>query len=116
MVEKLTLCVAKGGLLLAQKAADPVLQQLDPPRRTAVIMALLALILTGLFLVTFVMLGAHWVRGLARHKPRQRAANAAEQAERNQRLRESLRSVLPECKTGDTVELGQGPAETKLDL
>jgi len=116
MVEKIALCAAKGHLLLAELSKESVFSQLSPPKRAALVMTLLGLVLVGLFLVTFAMLGAHWVRRLARHKPQQHATNAADQAERNQRLRESLRSVLSEGKTGDTVELGRTPGETKLDL
>ena len=38
-------------LFAAEKATDPVLEKLDPPRRAAVIMALLGLTLVGLFLI-----------------------------------------------------------------
>ncbi|MCI0333995.1 MAG: hypothetical protein L0228_12325 [Planctomycetes bacterium] len=102
-------------LLLAKQSADPVLEQLDPPRRAAVIMALLALVLTGLLLVTCVMLGAHWVRRLARHKPGAKDANVADTATENQRLRASLQSVLPEATTDDTVQLGKSPKDTKVN-
>jgi Tfp pilus assembly protein PilX len=105
-----------GILLLGQQAADPVLEQLDPPRRAAVVMALLALVLTGLLLVTIAMLGGHWVRRLARSKPgRWRAANEAEAARKNRELRESLRSVLPETPTDDTIHLHRGAQDTKAD-
>ena len=40
--------------LLAKQPVDPVLEQLDPPRRAAVIMALLALVLTGLVTVGWI--------------------------------------------------------------
>ncbi len=57
-------------LLLAVEQTDgPVLERLDPPLRAAVVMALLALTLTGLFLVTFAMIGGRWVRRLARQRP-----------------------------------------------
>jgi hypothetical protein len=101
--------------LLAQQK-DPVLEQLDPPRRAAVIIALLALVLTGLFLVVAVMVGAHWVRRLARHKPGNRSSNIRETAVQNERLRDALASVLPEAKTSDTMQLGKSPGETKVDL
>ncbi len=103
-------------LLHAKQPADPVLEQLDPPRRAAVIMALLALVLTGLLLVTCVMLGAHWVRRLARHKPGALGTNGADAPAQNQRSRASLQSVLPEAKTDDTVQLGRSPKDTEVDL
>jgi hypothetical protein len=102
-------------LLIAQQSAEPVLERLDPPRRAAVVMALLALVLTGLLLVTFAMLGGHWVRRLARHKPGAlRANSAAEAARQNRQLRESLRSVLPQTPTEDTIHI-ESTKETKVD-
>src|SRR5438128_2371237 len=87
-----------GRLLLAnQQLAEPVLERLDPPRRAAVIMALLGLALIGLFLIIVVMVGGHWVRRMARHRPGQRRAglNPASVG----RLQESLQAILPETKT-----------------
>jgi hypothetical protein len=115
MVTKFVLSAATWMMLLAQQK-DPVLEQLDPPRRAAVIMALLALVLTGLFLVVGVMLGAHWVRRLARHKPSHRRSSLNDAALQNEHLRDALASVLPEVKTNDTVQLGNSPGETKVDL
>jgi hypothetical protein len=114
MVTRFVVTAMEWSVLLAQQK-DPVIERLDPPRRAAVIMALLALVLTGLFLVMFVMVGAHWVRRLARHKPRNGDDSAAEAAAANERLRDSLRSVLPEVKTEDTINLGKAPRDTKLD-
>jgi hypothetical protein len=103
-------------VLMAQEPVEPVLERLDPPRRAAVIMALLALVLTGLLLVAFIMLGAKWVRRLARHKPGAGGPSALDVAMENQRLRESLQSVLPEVRTDDTVHFGRSSKETKTDL
>jgi hypothetical protein len=94
---------------------DPLLRQLEPQQRVAVVMALLALVITGLFLVTCVMLGAHWVRRLARHKPGVTRSHAVEAAAQNQQLRTALKSVLPEVKTDETVQLGRMPNDTKVD-
>src|SRR3954466_712411 len=101
-------------LLAAEDASEPVLERLDPPRRAAVVMALLALTLIGLFLVVFIMVGGHWVRRLARQRPRKalRAGNDATSADAQ--LRQSLESVLPEAKTDDTVQLGRAPSDTKI--
>ena len=93
-------------LLLAQQAAEPVLERLDPPRRAAVIMALLGLVLTGLLLVTIAMVGGHWVRRLARHRPggeRLPNSSQAEAARKNRQLRESLSAILPDVPSGDSV-------------
>lgn len=53
--------------LLAQ--AQPMLRKLDPVTRAQVFMALLGLILLGLLLILVVMVGGHYVRRLARHRP-----------------------------------------------
>jgi hypothetical protein len=113
---RLVLGVAAVHYWLAQQK-DPVLEQLDPPRRAAVVMALLALVLTGLFLVLTVMLGAHWVRRLARHRPGTHKTNNSTSVSiaQNERLRDALKSVLPEVKTNDTLHLGSAPGETKVD-
>ncbi len=102
-------------LLLAQQSAEPVLEQLDPPRRAAVIMALLALVLTGMLLVAIAMLGANWARRLARHRPGQRQSTVDAEAARNRRLRESLHPVLPDEKSEDTIHMGGSTKETKAD-
>jgi hypothetical protein len=102
--------------VMAASATAPVLERLDPPRRAAVVMALLGLVLTGLVLVTCVMLGAHWVRRLARHKPNELlpSPEAKATAERD-RLRKSLEPMLPDAKTGDTVQIDVSTKETKVD-
>jgi hypothetical protein len=102
--------------LNAAEAAAPVLEQLDPPRRAAVVMALLGLVLTGLVLITCVMLGAHWVRRLARHKPQdQLPLHDAKRAEASARLHSSLEPILPDLKTNETVQFDAGAKETKVD-
>jgi hypothetical protein len=103
-------------VLLAKQSTEPVLEQLDPPRRAAVLMALLGLVLTGMALVACAMIGAHWVRRMAQHRPAALRAKAAEAATQNRRLRDALASVLPEAKTDDTIQLGRAPTDTKLDL
>jgi hypothetical protein len=102
--------------LLAQQPAQPVLQRLDPPQRAAVIMAILALVLTGLMLVAAVMLGAHWVRRLARQGPRAgKRTNGSSVTKENQRLRESLQIAAPEAGTGSTVQIDRAATETKIE-
>lgn len=57
--------------LLAQTTDEQLpLQQLDPEKRVAVLMAILGLVLLGGFLVVAIMLGGRWVR---RHKLYERA-------------------------------------------
>jgi hypothetical protein len=115
MVTNLSAAVTMVSILLADQQKEPVLERLDPPRRVAVIMALLGLVLTGLVLVTCAMIGARWVRRMARHRPGRERARTAAMAAENQRLREALESVLPEAKTDDTMHLGRSAGETKLD-
>jgi hypothetical protein len=105
-------------LLIAQKAVEPVLERIDPPRRAAIIMALLALTLIGLFLIIFTMVGGHWVRRLARHRPGRpgRPGRLARDASREDaQLRESLQSILPDAKTDDTVQFGKSSPDTKIE-
>ena len=100
-------------LFAAARSAEPVLEQLDGPRRAAVIMALLALTLVGLFLIVFVMVGGHWVRRLARHRPGQQRRGQGAVAEG--RLREALQHILPDMKSSDTVLLDSSSKETKVE-
>jgi hypothetical protein len=104
-------------IILASNAATaPVLEQLDPPRRAAVVMALLALVLTGLVLVMCVLLGGHWVRRLARHKPGAPFSNTRTTSEpENRRLRKSLNSLLPTENSGETLHLDSSTKETRAD-
>ena len=56
------------------------------------------------------MLGGHWVRRLARHKPGERRSSTARTpSHKNRRLRESLQSILPEAKTDDTIQIDGHP-------
>jgi hypothetical protein len=100
-------------LLGAQQGGDAVFERLDPPRRAAVVMALLGLTLVGLFLITFVMVGGHWVRRLARHRPGRRRIGNKPAADG--RLRETLQGILPEMKSGDTVLLDTSSKDTKAE-
>ena len=99
-------------LLAVEKAGEAVLEQLDAKQRFFVIMTLLVIVLTGLFLVIFVMVGGHWVRRIARHGPRKTFAVNGKPID--DQLRQSLESVLPEAKTDDTVQLGHAPSDTKV--
>lgn len=102
-------------MLGAQKAVEPVLERLDPPQRAAVVMALLALTLIGLFLITFAMVGGHWVRRLARHRPGSGGKRRREWAGENGRLRETLQPIVPEAKSDDTIQLGTSSKDTKVE-
>jgi len=99
-------------LVAGEPAADHLIEQLDPPRRAAVLMALLAFVLLGLVLVVCVMIGARWVRHLARHR---RGPTEHRSISENRRLRAALDSVLPEAKTDETTIMDPSIAETKID-
>ncbi len=100
-------------MLVAERSADPVLERLDPPRRAAVIMALLGITLIGLFLITFVMIGGHWVRRLARHRPgRWRIVN---DPVTDRQFSEVLPTILPEINTGETILLDTHSKDTKVE-
>jgi hypothetical protein len=116
MVMHLANAVGQFSQLLAAQTSKPVLEQLDPPRRAAVLMALLGLVLLGMLLVVCVMIGGHWVRRMARHRPGAAPHRAARSAEEDRRLRAALASVLPDVKTDDTLHLGKGAGDTKMDL
>jgi hypothetical protein len=100
-------------LFAAEHNTVPVLEQLDGPRRAAVIMALLGLTLVGLFLIVFVMVGGHWVRKLARQRPGQQRRGQGKVAE--VRLQEALQNILPNMKSSDTVLLDASSKETKVE-
>ncbi len=46
------------------------LEKLPPPTRAIILMALLGILLLGLFLVVFILLGGNWVRKLGKHRRR----------------------------------------------
>jgi hypothetical protein len=92
-----------------QESAEPLIERLDPPHRAAVLMAILALVLTGIAMVACVMIGARWVRRLARHElGRTKRTTHIE----NQRLRDALRPILPEGRTDETTVAQRGSDET----
>ncbi len=99
-------------VLLAEEAAQPLIERLDPPRRTAVIMALLGIVLVGVFLVAVVMIGAHWVRRLSRHDSRRARSQRLRES---RRLRKSLRGFLPKTSTSETISIDGATDETRVD-
>jgi hypothetical protein len=99
--------------LFAAPSIDPVLERLDPPRRAAVVMALLGLTLVGLFLITTILVGGHWVRRLARHRPA--GSRRSERPPRISELQESLDATLPDMKKGDTMLIDRLSKDTKVD-
>jgi hypothetical protein len=100
------------GPLADQKLAEPLLERLDPPRRAAVVMALLAISILGLFLVAFVMLGGHWARRLAsrRHGPSHQNKNVE-----NERLRSALEPILPVDNSSETIIVNKRSDDTVIN-
>jgi hypothetical protein len=115
MVTSIKFALLSWPILLAEvKAIEPVLERLDPPRRAAVVMALLALTLIGLFLIVFAMVGGHWVRRLARHRPGAEEKRRRESVQKNEQLREALKPIVPEAKSDDTIEFRTSSKDTKV--
>jgi hypothetical protein len=109
------LMIHRASYLLAAEATRPVLERLDPPRRAAVVMALLALVLTGLLLVACAMLGGHWVRRMARHRPGNLRTGVTISRSSNERVREALHEFLPAFQSADTIHIDPSTKETKAD-
>jgi len=82
-------------------AAEPLIERLDPPRRAAVLMAILGLVILGITLVACVMIGGRWVRRMARDK---RGPTTLTGHVENQRVRAALRTVLPAGEAGQAGE------------
>lgn len=112
VIDAANVVISRALMLAVQQSNDPVLERLDPPRRAAVVMALLGLTLIGLFLIIFAMVGGHWVRRLARHRPGRRAARAM--PSENQ-LREALATIAPDAKSSDTMLFDTPSKDTKVD-
>jgi hypothetical protein len=102
-----------------RQVAEPPLERLPPTERATVLMALLGLVLVGLFLVACVMIGAHWVRRLARHRPgRERPmGDPAARASRPPPADSlELPGMLPAAgDAGATILIDSPSAETKVD-
>ena len=99
-------------LLAVEESAKLPIERLDPPRRAAVLMAILGLVLVGLTLVACVMIGGRWVRHLARHElGRTKLTTNIE----NQRLRAALEPILPTGEAGETTVAQRTSDETVAD-
>lgn len=98
-------------------AAEPLLERLDPPRRAAVLMAILGLVLLGLLIVACVMIAGRWTRRVARqrHGPTRNTGHVE-----NRRLRKSLATILPDEEgepsgAGETAIVRRRSDETVAD-
>jgi hypothetical protein len=100
--------------LAVEETVDIPLERLDPPRRAAVMMAILGLVLTGVALVACVMIGGRWVRRMARdtHGPTTNTMHIE-----NKRLRAALEPILPTTSTppGETTVSNRKSNETVAD-
>jgi hypothetical protein len=104
------------GLLAAAQTAQPVLERLDPQRRTAVIMAIIWMVVTCVLLVVCTMLGARWVRRIARQRPRPpRLDDAALSSTENRNLRAALDGLLPNVDPNDTIHTDRKTGDTRID-
>ncbi len=99
-------------LLAVEESGERLIERLDPPRRAAVLMAILGLVLVGLTLVACVMIGGRWARRLARHElgPTKLTNNIE-----NQRLRAALEPILPTGEAGETTVAQPTNDETVAD-
>jgi hypothetical protein len=111
-------CIDAGYLLIAMVQADQPskapLERLDPPTRAAVIMTIFALVLLGLTLVAGIMIGARWVRRMARHRPRGSSPTAHAKSI-SQSLATLATDAVPDAKTDATVQIDASTKETKVD-
>ena len=55
-------------IALAAPLAQQGARKLPPPQQAMVLMALLGILLVGMFLIVAVLLGGHWVRRLGKHQ------------------------------------------------
>lgn len=99
-------------LFAVEEPAKPAFELLDPPRRAAVLMAILGLVLLGIVLVACVMIGGRWVRRLARHE---HGPTKLKSHIENQRLRETLAPILPAGDTGETAVAERTGDDTVVD-
>lgn len=112
MVMARQLALLTAGAAPAEPPANPLIEQLDPPRRAMVLMALLGIVLVGVFLVAAVILGARWARRLARQSrgPTRSTGDIA-----NRRLREVINKNAPDGRTDETTIVNPSSDDTIAD-
>jgi hypothetical protein len=101
-------------LVQAEQPNKAPIERLDPPTRAAVIMTIFGLVLVGLTLVVGIMIGAHWVRRMARQRPRGLHPTTSAKPV-GQRPLPSPADSLPDARTDATLKIDAGTKETKLD-
>lgn len=80
--------------LLAQEATVSPIEELDPPVKAALLMALLGIILLGFFMVLVIMLGARWVRRLGTNDLKTRQPLTAPKKEASRKSSNNDRRAL----------------------
>jgi hypothetical protein len=111
-----SLCESPLGLLFAAQRAEPVLERLDPPQRLYVIMAIIFIVVIGLLLVTCTMLGARWVRGIARQQPRTTRLGPDTAADStNADSRPPLDAAGLQRNPNETIQIDRKKSDTKVD-
>ena len=99
-------------LVAVEESAEPLLERLDPPKRAAMLMAMLALVLVGLALVTCIMIGGRWVRRIARQRHGQTTHTSHVE---NLRVRSALEPILPSAGTDETTIIKHQSDDTVAD-
>jgi hypothetical protein len=103
-------------LLLAAQPAEPVLERLDAPKRAFVIMAIIFIAVIGLLLVMCTMLGARWVRGIARQRPRPTRHESGTRSSRAMNdLDAHTDSTSPRAGPDETIHIDRQMDDTKVD-
>jgi hypothetical protein len=100
-------------VLAAVDTAERLIEQLEPERRVAVVMALLAIVILGIFLVTTILLGGSWARRLARHS---RGPTKHNSTLENKRARKALEPILPPpAAEGETTVVRRKSDDTIIE-
>lgn len=104
-------CEATALVIGLAQAATPLIQKLDPTRRAAVLMALLGIVIVGLFIVALALLGGNWARRLARHSPTRRQTALRGFTKPIARAPE----VTDPSSSSDTIRIERDKSQTKTD-
>ena len=110
--------MASGSWLPLFAAAPAKADKLPEPTRTMVLMALLGIVLAGMLIVVFVLLGGSWVRRLGSHRrgpsippDREPLDRHADPLAGGPRLSSGRRAPLPDDTVDEVTDFG----ETKID-
>ncbi|MEN1681500.1 MAG: hypothetical protein AAGJ46_18110 [Planctomycetota bacterium] len=104
-------------LLAEATTAEPAaaaLERLEPEARVAVLMALVALVLVGLLLLSVIVIGARWVRRVANERPRQPLTSTDSYPAASKQAAEPADLPTGHAEQPDTT-VEPPPQETRLD-